>query len=139
VGSVRRVICGAPAYFDKHGVPKAPADLKDHRIAVSTSAWASTGWRFSGDQRVAIHANLQCNSNEAAISAAMSGWGLTRVLHYQVGPALLEGHLRIVLAGSEEPPLPIHVLHPQGRHAPAKVRAFLDLAVARLRSNPLLK
>jgi len=44
-----------------------------------------------------------------------------------------------VLADYEEPPLPIHVLHPEGRHAPAKVRAFVDLAVSRLRGNPLLR
>jgi DNA-binding transcriptional LysR family regulator len=135
---VRRVICGAPAYFEKHGIPTTPADLKDHRIAASTSAWASPEWRFRGDQRVTIHPTLQCNNNEAAISAAIAGWGLTRVLHYQIGPALLEGKLQIVLGDYEEPPLPIHVLYPEGRHAPAKVRAFLDMAVSRLRANRLL-
>ena len=138
VGSVRRVICGAPAYFEKHGVPITPADLKEHRIAASTSAWTSSEWRFGQDQRVTLHPSLQCNTNEAVISAAMDGWGLTRVLHYQVGPALLDGKLQIVLGDYEEPPLPIHVLHPEGRHAPAKVRAFLDMAVSRLRANRLL-
>lgn len=139
VGSVRRVICGSPAYFEKHGVPRTPADLKDHRIAASTGAWSSPEWRFANDQRVTVQSSLQCNTNDAVISAAVSGWGLTRVVHYQIGPALLEGRLQIVLADCEEPPLPIHVLYPEGRHSPAKVRAFVDLAVARLRGNPLLK
>jgi DNA-binding transcriptional LysR family regulator len=49
------------------------------------------------------------------------------------------GQLQIVLADYEEPPLPIHVLYPEGRRAPAKVRAFLDLAVSRLRANRVLK
>ncbi|OYD84921.1 LysR family transcriptional regulator [Azospirillum brasilense] len=138
VGTVRRVVCGAPAYFERHGVPQTPADLKHHRIAVSTGAWASPEWRFARDQRVTIDPVLQCNTNEAAIATAKAGWGLTRVLHYQIGPALLAGELRIVLADHEEPPLPIHVLHPEGRHAPAKVRAFVDLAVARLRENRFL-
>jgi DNA-binding transcriptional LysR family regulator len=138
VGTVRRVVCGAPAYFEKHGVPATPADLRNHRVAASTSAWVSPEWRFAADERVTINSVLQCNTNEAAISAAISGWGLTRVLHYQIGPALLAGELRIVLAEHEEPPLPIHVLHPHGRHAPAKVRAFVDLAVSRLRDNRLL-
>ncbi len=138
VGSVRRVICGSPAYFDKHGVPATPADLKAHRIALPTSAWASPEWRFAGDHRVTIDAALQCNTVEAAIATAKAGWGLARVVHYQIGPALLAGDLQIVLADFEEPPLPIHVLHPEGRHAPAKVRAFVDLAVTRLRENRLL-
>ena len=138
VGSVRRVICGSPAYFEKHGVPSTPADLKDHRIAASTGAWASPEWRFGGDQRVTIDATLQCNTNEAAIATAKAGWGLTRVVHYQIGPALDAGDLQIVLDDFEEPPLPIHVMHPEGGHAPAKVRAFVDLAVSRLRENRLL-
>lgn len=138
VGQVRRVVCGSPGYFERHGVPAVPADLRGHRIVASTGAWASPEWRFAGDHRVTINIWLQCNANEAAIATAVAGLGLARVLHYQIGPALLEDKLRIVLADYEEPPLPIHVLHPEGRHAPAKVRAFVDLAVARLRANSLL-
>jgi DNA-binding transcriptional LysR family regulator len=138
VGSVRRVVCGSPDYFERHGVPDTPADLKQHRIVASTSAWASPEWRFAAEQRVTIEATLQCNTNEAAITTAKAGWGLTRVLHYQIGPALVSGELQVVLADHEEPPLPIHVMHPEGRHAPAKVRAFVDLAVSRLRENRLL-
>lgn len=138
VGSVRRIVCGSPAYFERNGVPETPADLRTHRIAVSTSAWASPEWRFARDQRVTVHPALQGNTNEAVISAAVDGFGLTRVLHYQVGPALMEGRLQIVLADHEEPPLPIHVLYPEGRQAPAKVRSFVDLAVSRLRANRLL-
>ena len=138
VGTVRRVVCGSPQYFETHGVPNTPADLKKHRVAASTSAWASPEWRFAGDQRITVDAILQSNTNEAAIATAKAGWGLTRVLHYQIGPALVAGELQIVLADHEEPPLPIHVLHPEGRHAPAKVRAFVDMAVSRLRENRLL-
>lgn len=138
VGEVRRVICGSPAYFRKHGVPRTPADLKDHRIAASTGAWASPEWRFRDDQKLTIHATLMCNTNEAVIAAAVGGWALTRVLHYQIGPALLRGELQIVLGEHEEPPLPIHVLFAEGRQASAKVRAFVDLAVKRLRDDRLL-
>lgn len=138
VGSVRRVVCGSPAYFERHGVPSSPADLKDHRIAASTSAWSSPEWRFANDQRITVHPTLQCNGNAAAITAAASGWGLTRVLHYQIGPELLAGTLQIVLGEHEEPALPIHVLYPEGRHASAKVRAFTALAVSRLRASRLL-
>jgi DNA-binding transcriptional LysR family regulator len=138
VGAVRRVVCGSPAYFARHGVPQTPQDLKAHRIAMSTGSWASPEWRFAGDQRVTVHPTLTSNTNEAGIAAALAGWGLTRVLHYQIGSALAEGRLQVVLGGYEEEPLPIHVVYPEGRKAPAKVRTFVDLAVARLRENPLL-
>ncbi|KMO38603.1 LysR family transcriptional regulator [Methylobacterium tarhaniae] len=138
VGAVRRVVCGTPAYFARHGVPQTPEDLRDHRIALSTGAWPSPEWRFARDQRVTIHPALTSNTNEACIAAALAGWGVTRALSYQVGPALSDGRLQVVLADYEEPPLPIHVLYPEGRHAPAKVRTFVDLAVARLRATRLL-
>ncbi len=138
VGAVRQVVCGAPAYFARHGVPATPADLRSHRIAAPTSAWASPEWRFAGEQRVTIDPVLQCNTNDAVIAAAEAGWGLTRVLHYQIGPALRAGRLRIVLDDYEEAPRPIHVLYPEGRHAAAKVKAYVDLAVARLRQDTLI-
>lgn len=139
VGSVRRVVCGAPAYFSRHGTPATPADLKDHRLIAPTGAWASSEWRFAGNQRITTDPWLQCNTNDVAIATALAGAGLTRVLHYQIGPALQAGQLQIVLAGFEEPALPIHVLYPEGRRASAKVKAFVDMAVTQLRAHPLLR
>lgn len=135
VGSVRHVICGSPAYLAEHGIPATPADLKHHRLVTSNSAWVSPEWHFAGGEQATVESVLQCNTNEAAIATAKAGWGLTRVLHYQMLPALREGELQIVLSEFEEPPLPIHVLYPEGRQAPAKVRAFVDLAVSRLRES----
>jgi len=59
VGTVRRVVCGSPAYFERHGIPNTPADLRDHRIAVPTSAWASPEWQFANEHRVTIDPVLQ--------------------------------------------------------------------------------
>jgi DNA-binding transcriptional LysR family regulator len=140
VGSVRRIICGAPGYLESHGEPLSPSDLAHHRIVSVTSAWTSLDWRFGQDGRTSVRVSprLFCNTNEGAINAAISGWGLTRILSYQVGPALVDGKLRTVLSDFEEEPLPIHVVHPEGRRASAKVRAFVDLAVDRLRANRLI-
>lgn len=80
----------------------------------------------------------QCHSNQAVIATAKALWALTRVLHYRLGPALIAGDPKIILPDYEEELLPIHVMHPEGRHAPAKVRTFVDLAVERLREKQLL-
>ena len=138
VGRMRRVVCASPAYLEAQGTPTTPAALRDHRILASQGAWASPEWRFARGQRVVVDPLLQCNTNEAAITAAKAGWGLTRALHYQIAPALAEGALRIVLEDHEDSPLPVHLVYPEGRQAAAKVRAFVELAVARLRSDPLL-
>jgi DNA-binding transcriptional LysR family regulator len=138
VGAVRRVVCGAPSYFAAHGVPGHPADLAKHRIIVSTTSWASLDWRFGGPQKpvVRIAPRLSFNSFGAVLEATRRGWGLARPLSYQIGQALIDGELETVLEVFEEDPLPVHVVHPEGRRASAKVRAFVDLAVERLRANP---
>lgn len=140
VGSVRRVVCGAPSYFERRGMPDKPADLSRHSIIGSTSSWPSLEWRFANDQKTSVTVNprLFCNTNDAAISAAIEGWGLARPLSYQVASALIDGRLQTVLSDYEEDPLPIHVVHPGGRQASAKTRAFVDLAVERLRANRMI-
>lgn len=140
VGSVRQVVCGAPAYFEQHGIPQVPADLVHHRIIAPTAAWTSPEWQFGGKSRtrVAVCPRLLCNTNDAVIAAVEQGWGLSRVLAYQIAPALRDGRLRTVLSEYEEAAWPIHVMHAEGRRVSAKVRAFVDLAVERLRRNDLI-
>lgn len=137
VGMVRRVLCGSPAYFSERGRPASPSDLASHRIIAATSAWTSLEWRFGNAGRLpyTVKPSLFCNTNLAVRDAAVAGWGMTRLLSYQVGAELESGRLETVLDDFEEPPLPIHIVHPEGRLASAKVRAFIDLAVTRLRQN----
>ena len=137
VGTVRRIICGSPDYFARRGRPQGPADIGAHRVVASTGSSAPLDWQFGGDQniRLSVNARLQTNSIEAARKAAIDGWGLVRMLSYQAVPFIENGSLEVVLSDYEPEPLPIHIVHPEGRHAPAKVRAFIDLAVDRLRSD----
>jgi DNA-binding transcriptional LysR family regulator len=60
------------------------------------------------------------------------------MLSYQVSPYVMAGDLRSVLAEHEPAPRPIHIVHREGRHACAKVRAFVDLTVERLRADRAL-
>jgi len=53
-----------------------------------------------------------------------------------VAPGRADGRLKIVLAEFEPPPLPIHIVHAEGRRASAKLRAFVDYAAERLQADP---
>jgi DNA-binding transcriptional LysR family regulator len=79
------------------------------------------------------------NTAEVAVAAAVAGRGLIRVLSYQVALELKAGRLRIVLTGLEPPPIPVHVVHREGRRASAGVRALVDYAVERLRADAALQ
>ncbi|MBB2964038.1 LysR family transcriptional regulator [Methylobacterium sp. R2-1] len=138
VGSVRRVVCAAPSYLERHGVPKTPPDLREHAVIGSSSLGVLPEWRFGPERRIAVtvHPRLVCNTVDATLAAALDGWGVARLLSYQVASAVAEGRLRILLSDDEEAPVPIHVVSPEGRRAPAKTRAFVDLAATRLRADP---
>lgn len=140
VGSVRRVICGSPDYFETHGVPRDPTELANHRIISAVTVWPTDEWRFGGEDKRSIKVKpaIYCNSNAAVIEAVRGGHGVSRLLSYQIGPCLTEGLLLTVLNDFEEEPLPIHIVHPEGRHASAKVRSFVDFAAKRLRANRLI-
>jgi DNA-binding transcriptional LysR family regulator len=137
VGSVRRVVCGSPDYLKRAGTPETPGDLARHRVIAATSAATLVDWKFGRNEQetIPVSPSLSCNSNPAAIEAARSGWGLTRVLSYQVAQDLAEGRLVAVLEQYEGEPYPVHIVHPEGRRASAKVRQFVDFAAERLRAN----
>ncbi|QND53138.1 LysR family transcriptional regulator [Phyllobacterium sp. 628] len=137
VGSIRRVMCGAPAYFVKYGVPLTPDDLRNHRFIARSGLFGSAEWRFGKNSqiRIPVTSRLLCNTNEAAIDATAAGWGVSRFLSYQVAHDIQSGRLQRVLADFEEEPVPIHIIHAEGRTASARMRAFVDFAAQRLRAN----
>ncbi len=139
VGRVRRIVCGAPHYFKAHGLPQTPAELAAHTIVSATAVTPSADWRFGEDTGgVRVAARLKVSSVASAISIARQGWGLTRVLSYQVGPDLESGALQTVLETHEPDALPVHLVFVEGRRTPAKVRSFIDFAKARLKAVAVL-
>jgi DNA-binding transcriptional LysR family regulator len=142
VGQVRRVVCASPAYLQKHGTPKTPADLAQHSLVAATALSVGSEWTFSkGQEKIGIRLSprILVNTNDGALEAAKSGFGLTRLISYQVATELTAGTLETVLTDFEEASLPVHVIHREGRHGSAKVRSFVDLAVEILRSNKALQ
>ncbi|MGO4330101.1 LysR family transcriptional regulator [Cupriavidus sp. 2TAF22] len=141
VGSVRRVLCAAPAYLERHGAPRSPDDLGRHTLIMASGVSASPEWRFNrADSLVPtrLEPRLVTTTNDSAIVAAMAGFGIVRLLSYQVAAQLGAGTLQVVLGDFEPPALPVNVIHREGRHATRKVRAFLDLAIDALRADPSL-
>ncbi|MSR11671.1 MAG: LysR family transcriptional regulator [Gammaproteobacteria bacterium] len=141
VGQVRRVICAAPGYLKAHGLPKKPGDLQNHTIISANSMAPSPEWTLMEDgvaRVIKLQSRFTTSTNDSAIAAAIGGFGLTRLLSYQIAEFLRAGQLKTVLSQYEPAALPIHVVHREGRHASKKARAFIDLAVERLRADKAL-
>jgi len=140
VGTVRRVICASPAYLAAHGIPATPIDLAGHQCITFEVLASLRAWVFGSgksEQSVRIHSRFAVNTAEAAITAAILGVGLTRVLSYQVADSLRDNTLRIVLEKFESAPLPISLVHKGQTPLPLKLRAFLDFVTPRLRARGL--
>ncbi|MGN8344015.1 LysR family transcriptional regulator [Pseudomonas sp. SMV71] len=141
VGEVRRVVCGSPGFFARHGRPEHPQDLERMPVVASSAIGQIKNWTFiDAGQAMAVRPlpRLVVTANQAAITAACQGLGMTRVLSYQVAGNVAAGELEIVLAEFELPPLPIHVVYQGGRNAPARVRSFVDFMVSALREHAAL-
>lgn len=137
VGSVRLVLCASPEYLQGHALPQKPQDLLDHSMIVSSAGSNVVDWRFDS-VTLRIQPRLTVTTNDAAIEAARRGLGITRLLSYQVAPQLASNDLKTVLDNYEPPPLPIHIVHREGRYASARIRAFVDLMAKRLRADKTL-
>lgn len=146
VGEVRRVVCAAPAYLQQYGRPRHPSQLRDAKIATSSSSQLVSEWRFVEDGQpltVPIEPRLVVTANNAAINLARQGWGMTRVLSYQVAAAVAAGELEIVLEAFEPAALPIQVVFQKSPRVPAKINTFVDFLTHRLGQdaalNPAMK
>jgi DNA-binding transcriptional LysR family regulator len=138
VGTVRRVICGSPAYLEKHGTPAAPRELAGHSCINFEVLESRRAWMFGSGKSalsVPVVSRLEVNTAEAAISAAILGVGLVRVLSYQVADALAAGALSVVLENYESAPFPVSMVHKGQTPLPRKLRAFLDFVAPRLKDR----
>ncbi len=138
VGSVKRVVCASPDYLARAGVPKHPDELSQHTIITANGLNAGTDWKFADGINTRVKPRLSFATNDAAIEATMTGFGITRLLSYQIAPHLADGRLQVLLGDFEQPQIPIHVIYREGRYASAKIRCFVDLMVDRLRADKAL-
>jgi DNA-binding transcriptional LysR family regulator len=140
VGEIRPVVAAAPRYLAQNPRIVEPTDLTKHQIIAFTGfgldSWSFPPVKGSSVARI-VHftPRLIVNSIRGAIAAAVSGRGVTRIFSYHIAEQVREGLLEIVLKDHNDGPLPLHLVSPQGRLSVPKMRAFVDLALPRLRSH----
>lgn len=139
LGEVRRVVAAAPGYLARHPVINAPADLSKHQIIAMTH-FGLESWNFPPRDGSAVPRTVQfaprliVNTVRAAVASAVEGHGIARLFSYHITREIRDERLQILLGKDEPPPIPVHLLAPEGRFSVPKVRAFIDFAVPRLKS-----
>lgn len=136
-----RLICAAPAYLDRHGVPQTPDDLADHNcLAWMGNQGGLNDWPFDGPDgpyTVTASGNAEVNNGETLYEMALAGLGLAQMAEFRVGADIAAGRLVPVLLDHHRAgPLPIHVVYPHRRHLLPKVRSFVDFLAMKFTPVP---
>jgi DNA-binding transcriptional LysR family regulator len=136
----RRVVCGAPKYFERRGIPMVPADLLRHNCLVLSPAGVRQDlWRFEtpdGPISIRVSGNLVCNTGDVLRDWALAGLGLALKSTWDVGPDLRSGRLRAVLTDQLRAGFAISAIYAGNRHMSPKVKAFVDFLAQRYGTGP---
>jgi DNA-binding transcriptional LysR family regulator len=122
-----RVICAAPAYLEKNGVPTDLADLETHNCLATdpVEVWRLQGPK--GEVQMHPHANVRSDSGEFIRELVMSGVGIGLLSTWDIGPALRSGALRVVLpAYRGTAHAAVHAVYPSREFMPAKVNVLIE-------------
>ncbi len=137
---IQLVVCAAPAYIAAHGVPASIDALAQHRC--SGFRHPTTGklmpWEFKVGEEVvsrAVPAALSTNDVELEARAVLAGRCIGQLMGVTAAPLVRSGRLVPLLAAHMTDHLGLYVYYGSRVAQPARVRAFIDLAVLRLAGN----
>lgn len=127
----RQLVVGAPAYFKKHGRPKHPTELAQHRCI----GWRPSPrvepyrWEFARNGRdfdVAVHPEVTTNDMWVMVRTACAGGGLTFGMEETFLPYIARGELEAVLEDYCPRFAGFFLYFAARRNAPPKLRALID-------------
>ncbi len=139
ITTTRLVTCGSPSYFASAGMPRTPADLRQHRIIgyLRTDTARPSDWKFrmrGGVQKLKLNFALSFNTSEPMVMSAYEGQGIVQTSDLLLGRGLAEGRVIEVLREYSCDGPPFSVVYPRATQHLAKVRVFAEFAAEMLRN-----
>src|SRR6478735_3275159 len=140
IAANRRLLCAAPPYLAKHGIPKVPNDLTKHNcIGIRQGEEAYGVWRLASGrgrsattESIRTRGNLTTNDGEIAVAWALEGHGVLMRAEWDIERYLRNGRLVRVLPQYDTPDADIHAVYPQRHQLAARVRAFVEFVMGAL-------
>jgi DNA-binding transcriptional LysR family regulator len=134
----RRIICAAPAYLERNGIPRTPEDLMAHNCLTLSTLDEFNDWAFTdaihGARVLRVHGSFRANTADALHEAVRSGVGLARLSHWLVAPDIAAARLTPVLPEYPHDDSAFFVLYAHRRYLSRKVRAFVDFLIEKFTS-----
>jgi DNA-binding transcriptional LysR family regulator len=137
----RRVLCAAPSYIERHGMPERPEDLRAHICAViRENSDDATLWSFRNakerDITVRIQPAMSSNDGEVIKQWVLAGLGVTVRSEWDVAEELHAGHLLELLPDWHLPDVDVVALLGSRSGRVARTARFLDFVKAALQPPP---
>jgi DNA-binding transcriptional LysR family regulator len=131
---IRFVVCAAPSYLERRGVPRNTADLERHNcLGVGASPWHPM---LPRGRAVRLQGDLFVDNGDALRRVACLGHGIVCLPTYLVGDDLRAGRLMRILPDALELEASLFAIYPHSRHPSPKVRALIDFLAESLGPEP---
>ena len=132
--SSRRVVCAAPSYLARRGMPEKPADLASHEcLRLARRHRLHDRWLFrteNGLEEVKVHGHLSSGAGDVLHGWALGGRGLSLEALWDVAEDLQAGRLVECLADYRGDRIELFATFLPGRPVPPRVRLFVDFMAA---------
>jgi DNA-binding transcriptional LysR family regulator len=128
LGELQRLLVASPAYLDKHGTPRSPAELAKHahiRYSGLNDGDTLTLFGPHGPEMVALRPTFRANNTLSLLAAIEAGVGIGGAQRPLIAEQLATGALVPVLPEYRYPPMALHAVYPALRFIPEKVRAWV--------------
>ncbi|GBQ26049.1 LysR family transcriptional regulator [Gluconacetobacter sacchari DSM 12717] len=123
------VICAAPDYLRRHGIPARLEDLKAHECLDFAASSTPGRWQFGDAEKttdVRVIGRLRSNSGHALRLAALEGRGIIMQPEFLVRDDLAAGRLVAVLPEAKSRERPMQLVMAADAAPPPKLRHFVN-------------
>jgi DNA-binding transcriptional LysR family regulator len=138
--TVRILLVGAPTYFDAHGRPSHPAQLRNHVALAYTGGRTRGAWRFShptfGEEVVEPPVRVWTDNADMLNPALIAGQGLAMQPEFLVWREIEQGLLEVGMPDWSAPPLGLHLVMPPSPLRPLRVRVLIEYLAHVLAREP---
>ncbi|WP_171125932.1 LysR family transcriptional regulator [Ruegeria sp. HKCCA4707] len=137
----QRVLCAAPHYLDKHGIPKTPSDLTNHHLIAFQNRQPRPLTGPAGKDAVfdpaSAKGQLIIDDGQSQVCATLAGAGISLNALWSVNEHLKSGRLTHVLPNfvAKEDNV-LWLIYPKSNVLSPKVRVFMDFLIAEIGAKP---
>jgi DNA-binding transcriptional LysR family regulator len=120
----------SPGYLAKHGVPKCPQELIDHRcITGSVRHWAFINNKTNDSLDIPIEGHLICKNGKIMVSAALAGNGIIRVPKLYCTKEIAAGLLQPLFSDWHIAAIPFYLVYVQDKRPPQRLSVFKEYVI----------